>query len=85
MGRVGGESFGKAGKGYGRGEVPSGEGVGEGADGGKGVVGRMGGWPVLLAGRARLFDLVGRADWVAVQSGQGMVKEQMAGRGGSIC
>ena len=28
VGRVGGESFGKAGKGYGRGEVPSGEGVG---------------------------------------------------------
>lgn len=56
---------------------------GEGADGGKGVVGRMGGWPVLLAGRARGFDLVGRADWVAVQSGQGMVKEQVV-EGGSI-
>ena len=45
----------------------------------------MGGWPVLLAGRARWFDLVGRADWVAVQSGQGVVKEQVVeGAGQSV-
>ena len=50
MGRVGGESFGKAGKG--RGKVLGGEGMGEGTDGGKGVVGRTG-WVLGLGSRSR--------------------------------
>lgn len=65
-GRIGGESFGKANKGYGRGEVPGGEGVRKGwVAGGAGPIGSL-----CKAGKG-----YGKAP-----GGEDVEKEQIAGR-----